>query len=106
MPFEKGNNLGKGRPQGKPNKTTQEIKQMFQCLLEDNINTLQDDLKGLEPKDRIKAILDLAKLVLPSKQEHEISTTNLAMPTIIVNDANTQQAFEELKRMFEDEQLN
>ena len=79
---------------------------MFQCLLEDNINTLQDDLKGLDPKDRIKAILDLAKLVLPSKQEYEISTTNLVSPKIIVNDARTQQAFEDLKKMFEDEQVN
>ena len=33
---------------------------MFQCLLEDNINTLQNDLKELEPKDRIKArLIDL-----------------------------------------------
>lgn len=82
MPFEKGNNLGKGRPQGKPNKTTHEIKQMFQCLLEDNISALQDDLKGLEPKDRIKAILDLAKLVLPSKQEHEISGMNIDLSNL------------------------
>ena len=82
MPFEKGNNLGKGRPQGKPNKTTHEIRQMFQCLLENNINTLQDDLTQLEPKDRVKAMLDLAKLVLPTKQEIDQKQTNIDLSSL------------------------
>lgn len=72
MPFEKGNNLGTGRPKGKPNKTTQEVREMFQCLLEDNLNQLQNDIQALEPKDRVKTLMDLAKFVIPTLKSTEL----------------------------------
>lgn len=56
---------------GRPNKSTTEIRELFQGLLEDNMDTLQDDLKQLEPQQRIKAILDLSKYVLPSLKSVE-----------------------------------
>lgn len=48
-----------------PNKTTNEIRQGLRYLLEANIDTLQADLDQLEPAQKVKAILDLSKLVLP-----------------------------------------
>ena len=72
------NNTGQkfgGRTKGTPNRTTTEIRQNFQLLIENNLETLESDLKELESKDRIKAILDLSKFVLPILRATELSTT-------------------------------
>jgi hypothetical protein len=53
---------------GIPNKATSEVRKAFQLLVENNLERLQNDLDELEPKDRIKFILDLAKFILPQLQ--------------------------------------
>lgn len=73
------NNTGQkfgGRTKGTPNRNTDEIRQKFQLLIENNLTTLENDLKELEPKDRIKAILDLSKFVLPTLKATELSTVD------------------------------
>ena len=73
------NNTGQkfgGRTKGIPNRTTTEIRQNFQLLIENNLETLESDLKELEPKDRIKAILDLSKFVLPTLKAMELSSND------------------------------
>ncbi len=54
-----------GRPKGTPNKVTTEIRERFTALVEDNLDQLNEDLKELDPPQRVKAILDLAKFVIP-----------------------------------------
>lgn len=54
--------------EGVPNKTTNEVRKAFQLLVENNLERLQNDLDELEPKDRIKFILDMAKFILPTLQ--------------------------------------
>ena len=73
------NNTGQkfgGRTKGTPNRNTDEIRQNFQLLIENNLTTLENDLKELKPKDRIKAILDLSKFVLPTLKATELSTVD------------------------------
>ena len=73
------NNTGQkfgGRTKGTPNRNTDEIRQKFQLLIENNLTTLENDLKELKPKDRIKAILDLSKFVLPTLKATELSTVD------------------------------
>lgn len=55
-----------GRMKGTPNKTTAEIRQIFTDLLCHNIDTLQTDLEALEPRDRVKALMDISRYVLPT----------------------------------------
>lgn len=62
-----------GRSQGKPNKITAEIRQLFTDLVSANIVTLQADLNALEPKDRIRAIIDISKFVVPTIKAIEIN---------------------------------
>ena len=72
------NNTGKkfgGRTKGTPNRNTDEIRENFQLLIEKNLATLENDLKELEPKERIKAVLDLSRFVLPILKSTELSTT-------------------------------
>jgi hypothetical protein len=55
-----------GRAKGTPNKTTTELRERFTSLLESNIDTIQNDLNTLEPKDRIKTLLEISKFVIPT----------------------------------------
>ncbi|AWG22944.1 hypothetical protein FFWV33_16120 [Flavobacterium faecale] len=62
----KGTRNENGRPKGTPNKNTAQIRDSFQLLVESNISKLKEDIDKLEPKDRIRTIIDLAKFVLPT----------------------------------------
>ena len=62
-----------GRPEGSKNKSTQKIRESIQLIVENNIESIQDSLDLMNPKDKIKFILDLMKLVLPAlRPEDEI----------------------------------
>lgn len=68
--FIKGN---KGKPKGANNKVTQAVRIKFQELLDNNLDKIQSDLDQLEPKDRVKLLLDLAKFVIPQLKAVELS---------------------------------
>ena len=61
-----------GTRKGVPNRTTNEVRRAFQLLVENNLPKMQNDLDSLEPKDRIKFILDMAKFILPQLQSISI----------------------------------
>ena len=67
--FAEGNT---GRKAGTPNKATTEIKEAFQMLLEDNLPTLKRDISSLEPKERVKFILDLASFIIPKMKSVDL----------------------------------
>ena len=58
--------------EGIPNRTTNEVRRAFQLLVENNLPKMQKDLDSLEPKDRIKFMLDMAKFILPQLQSISI----------------------------------
>ena len=67
--FAEGN---AGRSAGTPNKATTEIKEAFQMLLEDNLPTLQRDISSLEPKERVKFMLELASFIIPKMKSVDL----------------------------------
>ena len=77
MAFIQGNNLGRGRKLGSFNKTTLSIKENYQKLIEDNLEQLDNDLKSLSPKDRLKTIIELSKFIIPTLKQvdAEVNTT-------------------------------
>lgn len=77
MAFTENNTLGRGRKLGSINVSTASIKQNLQMLVENNLSTLDEDLKSLTPKDRIKAITDLCKFIVPTLKaiDAEVKTT-------------------------------
>ncbi|MEX2336369.1 MAG: hypothetical protein WD555_03760 [Fulvivirga sp.] len=63
--FEKGN---KGRPKGSKNKFKAEMRERIQTLFDDNCETIQKDLDGLDSKDRLKFLTDLFPYLVPKLQ--------------------------------------
>lgn len=61
-----------GRKKGTPNKSTEEIRELFKALLENNINKIQKDLDKMEPQQRVKVILEIAKFVIPTLRSSDI----------------------------------
>ena len=63
-----------GRAKGTANKTTNEIREHYQKLISNNLELLQNDLNELEPKERLKIILELSKFVVPTLKAIEMNT--------------------------------
>jgi len=77
------NNTGQkygGRTKGTPNKTTAQIRNEFQILISNNIEALQNDIEALEPKERIKTIIELSKFVLPTLKAIEVTEIETDKP--------------------------
>jgi hypothetical protein len=64
-----------GRKKNTPNRNSNEIRQQFQQLIDNNLEQLNEDFKALKPKDRINAVINLAKFCLPTLKATELSTT-------------------------------
>ena len=72
MPFKEGNNMGRGRPKGASNKSTETIKRSISMLLENNIDTVPSDLDEMQPRDRVNALLQFMKFVIPTQKAIEL----------------------------------
>lgn len=98
MSFKAGNKFG-GRTKGSTNKINQQIRDKFLQLLEVNIEQVQSDLDELEPKDRLKILLDLASFCVPKLKAMEVTdlTTNEQPPLEM-----TEEDIRELRRVFDE----
>jgi hypothetical protein len=82
MPFEEGHSLAKGRPKGSLNRSTAEVRDMFNQLMHDNLETLQKDIQSLSPRWRVHYLLELAKFVLPQLKAVDINTGQVEEPRV------------------------
>lgn len=57
-----------GRPKGKPNRVTSELKGWINNIITDNKDQVIKDLKELEPKDRLTILERLMQYVIPKQQ--------------------------------------
>ena len=85
MPFEKGNDSGKGRPKGSANKSSTKIRNAFALLLENNLEQLEKYFKELDAKDRIKLALDMSKYIVPTLKATDITTNGESLQTPNIN---------------------
>jgi len=72
-----------GRPEGVKNKSTQKIRESIQQIVENNIENIQESLDSMKPRERVKYIIDLIKLVLPTlRSVDQISSVAENSPSI------------------------
>ena len=82
--FAEGN---EGRPKGSVNKSSNEIREAFQMLLEDNLPTLKRDISSLEPKQRVKFMLELASFIIPKMKSIDVKSIDTEVITIDFNES-------------------
>ena len=61
-------NNPKGRPKGKPNKITQDMRGWLTAIIAKNRKQMEKDLKKLEPKERLQILEKLMQYVVPKQQ--------------------------------------
>jgi hypothetical protein len=59
------------RPQGSQNKTTKEVKTMLISILDNQLETIQQDLNALAPAKRVEVLLKIASMVLPKPYQED-----------------------------------
>jgi hypothetical protein len=67
-----------GRTKGTPNRTTKELKELIHNIVEVQLDTIEEDLQDLDPKDRLNILLRLVEYVLPKQREQKIDFSNLS----------------------------
>lgn len=65
-----------GRKAGVPNKKTAQARELVQKLFEDNLPTLEQDFKTLKSSERVSAMLQLMKFILPQLKAIEVKEDN------------------------------
>lgn len=78
--FKENNKHGKGRPKGSTNALTSEIREAFTNLVNNNLQTVDEDLRLMKPNERVKVIIELAKFILPTLKAVEQNNINLEQP--------------------------
>jgi hypothetical protein len=75
--FEPGNTIGKGRPKGAPNKTTQEMRDVMSAIHSKFLGQLEEDLNKMSPTNRWSILCKLAPFHMPtlSKNDNTNNTT-------------------------------
>jgi hypothetical protein len=77
MGFTAGQQKTGGRQKGTPNKIKSELKDSINKIVQANIETLQQDMEDLEPKDRISLLLKFVEYVIPKERETKIDFSSL-----------------------------
>jgi len=68
MPFEKGNKLGKGRPAGKLNRSTEQAKLTLARLANKGLDNITEDIDKIREQNPVKAAeiyIKLLEYVIP-----------------------------------------
>jgi hypothetical protein len=76
MPFVKGNQLGKGRPAGQLNRSTEQAKLAVARLANSGLDALREDLEKIrkeEPLEAAKIYLKLLEYIVPKKAAVELT---------------------------------
>ena len=72
-----GNKTG-GRQKGTQNKTTINLKNTIQLIVERSFETIEDDLQSMDARDKVGFILKLIPYLIPTQKEQRISFENLS----------------------------
>ncbi len=75
MPFQKGNKLGKGRPVGKLNRSTEQAKLTIARVANQGLNNISEDLEKIrenDPAEAAKLYMRLLEYIVPKQKSVEM----------------------------------
>ena len=100
MAFKKGQSGNpKGRPRGAKNKATNELREWVERFINDNLATIANDIKELEPNERVKFFLALLNYTLPKQQSVKAEINDEREQIVIANlSAESRETLEKIKR--------
>lgn len=77
MPKKGHTNNPNGRPKGKPNKVTKNLREFIADLIDGQRAQIVQDLQALEPKERLQILEKLTQYVIPKRQAQQIDLASL-----------------------------
>ena len=100
MAFKKGQSGNpKGRPRGAKNRATNELREWVERFINDNLDTIANDIKELEPNERVKFFLALLNYTLPKQQSVKADITDEREQIVIANlSPESRETLEKIKR--------
>ena len=100
MAFKKGQSGNpKGRPRGAKNKATNELREWVERFINDNLDTIANDIKKLDPNERVKFFLALLNYTLPKQQSVKAEINDEREQIVIANlSAESRETLEKIKR--------
>jgi hypothetical protein len=77
MGFEANNKFGKkSTRKGVSNKSTSELREKINLIINNNLEIIEEDLNSLEPKDRLNVLIQLLKFTLPTLKQIELDKSD------------------------------
>ena len=76
MPFEKGNNYGKGRPKGKLNRSTEQAKLTLARLANKGLDNISEDIEKIRetnPIEAAKLYIKILEYVVPRLKAMDVN---------------------------------
>jgi len=100
MAFKKGQSGNpKGRPRGAKNRATNELREWVERFINDNLDTIANDIKELDPNERVKFFLALLNYTLPKQQSVKAEINDEREQIVIANlSAESRETLEKIKR--------
>ena len=100
MAFKKGQSGNpNGRPRGAKNKATNELREWVERFINDNLDTIANDIKELDPNERVKFFLALLNYTLPKQQSVKAEINDEREQIVIANlSAESRETLEKIKR--------
>ena len=93
MPFVKGQVTNpRGRRKGSQNKINGKTREIFQLIVEANHEQLKEDIASLEPRDRVRAIIDLTQYFLPKMSVAQVEANVQSETRISIYDQLAEMA--------------
>jgi len=71
----KGTPNRNGRKLGSKNKSSLKIKEAFSQIVQDNVDQLKIDIKAMKSSERVNAILQMSKYIIPTLRAVEMDAT-------------------------------
>lgn len=103
MGLRKGQtNNPNGRPKGKPNKLTTDIKFFFKNILEKNRAQIERDLRDVDPATRLRFICALFPYVMPKLQAVEVTKPNDEEKVKNLTDEEIKKEIERIRKSLDE----